>query len=81
MIPLKPAVYEVTGDEFAAELPVPVPLDVTSHAPGVQFAALSRIQERAGIRFVHSTGSERISNTRWRTCDYTYQAYRAAFGR
>lgn len=77
---LKSAVYEITGDELAAELPVPVPLDVTSHALCAQFTALSRIQERTAIRFVHSTVNEQVNNTPWRIGDYTHQAYRAAFG-
>ncbi|MGW6317633.1 hypothetical protein [Streptomyces sp. NPDC055099] len=77
---LKSAVYEMTGDELAAELPVPVPLDVTTHALCAQFTALSRIQERTGIRFVHSTVNEQLNDTPWRIGDYTHQAYRAAFG-
>ncbi|WP_327358014.1 hypothetical protein [Streptomyces sp. NBC_01304] len=77
---LKSAVYEMTGDELAAEIPVPVPVDVTSHALCAQFTALSRVQERTGIRFVHSTVNEHVNDTPWQIGDYTHQAYRAAFG-
>jgi hypothetical protein len=77
---LKSAVYELTGDEVAAELPVPVPLDVTSHALCAQFTALSRIQERTGHPFVHSTVNEHLLNTPYRSGDYTQQAYETAFG-
>ncbi|MFC7920848.1 hypothetical protein [Streptomyces cinereoruber] len=41
----KSALYELTGDELLAELPVPVPLDVTCHALCAQFTALSRVQQ------------------------------------
>ncbi|MDI3390643.1 hypothetical protein QIS99_31270 [Streptomyces sp. B-S-A8] len=77
---LKSAVYEATGDELAAEIPVPVPVDVTCHALCAQITALSRIQQRTGHPFVHSTVNEHINNTPWRSGDYTHQAYRAAFG-
>ncbi|BCM66786.1 hypothetical protein ACIP3A_12045 [Streptomyces tricolor] len=77
---LKTAVYEMTGDEVAAELPVPVPVDVTTHALCAQFTALSRVQQRTGHLFVHSTVNEHTNATPWRTGDYTHQAYRAAFG-
>lgn len=77
---IKTAVYELTGDEKAAELPVPVPIDVTSHALCAQFTALSRIQARTGHLFVHSTVNEYIVDTPWRCGDYTHQCYRAAFG-
>lgn len=77
---LKTAVYEMTGDERAAELPVPVPVDVTCHALCAQITALSRIQQRTGHLFVHSTVNEHANATPWRLGDYTHQAYRAAFG-
>ncbi|GAA2770519.1 hypothetical protein [Streptomyces showdoensis] len=77
---LKSAVYELTGDELAAELPVPVPLDVTTHALCAQFTALSRVQARTGHLFVHSTVNEHTVETPWRAGDYTHQAYRQAFG-
>lgn len=77
---LKTAVYELTGDELLAELPVPVPIDVTCHALCAQFTALSRIQQRTGHPFVHSTVNEHTNATCWDTGDYTHQAYEAAFG-
>jgi hypothetical protein len=77
---LKSAVYFMTADELAAEIPIPVPIDVTCHALMAQFTALSRIQERSGYLFVHSTVNEHTNDTPWRFGDYTHQAYRAAFG-
>jgi hypothetical protein len=77
---LKSAVYELTGDEVAAELPMPVPVDVTCHALLAQFTALSRVQQRTGHLFVHSTLHEHTVGTPWRLGDYTHQAYRAGFG-
>ncbi|WP_435059573.1 hypothetical protein [Streptomyces sp. bgisy060] len=77
---LKTAVYEMTGDELLAELPVPVPVDVTCHALCAQFTALSRVQQRTGHLFVHSTVNEHANATPWDTGDFTHQAYEAAFG-
>jgi Ni/Co efflux regulator RcnB len=78
---LKTAVYELTdGDELAAELPVPVPVDTAVHALCAQFTALSRVQERTGHRFVHSTVKEHEAGRAWRLGDYTHQAYRQTFG-
>lgn len=78
---LKTAVYELTGgDEVAAELPVTVPVDVAVHALTAQFTALSRVQQRTGHLFVHSTVHEHTVDTAWDFGDYTHQAYRAAFG-
>ncbi|QCX75476.1 hypothetical protein C9F11_08935 [Streptomyces sp. YIM 121038] len=77
---LKAAVYEMTGDELAAELPVPVPVDVTCHALCAQITVLSRVQARTGHLFVHSTVNEHANGTPWRLGDYTHQAYRLAYG-
>ncbi|MBX7471196.1 hypothetical protein K1Y80_34625 [Streptomyces sp. MAG02] len=77
---LKAAVFELTGDELLAELPVPVPIDVTCHALCAQFTALSRIQQRTGHLFVHSTVNEQVNATPWDTGDFTHQAYEMAFG-
>lgn len=77
---LKSAVYELTGDEVAAELPVSVPVDVSVHALTAQFTALSRVQQRTGRPFVHSTVNEHVVGTPWDVGDYTQQAYEAAFG-
>ncbi|MGA5598485.1 hypothetical protein ACPCSE_30045 [Streptomyces cellulosae] len=77
---VKTAVYELTGDEVAAELPVSVPVDVAIHALTAQFTALSRVQQRTGHPFVHSTVNEHVVDTPWRLGDYTHQAMREAFG-
>ncbi|WP_431776488.1 hypothetical protein [Streptomyces cucumeris] len=77
---LKTAVYEMTGNELLAELPVPVPVDVTCHALCAQFTVLSRVQQRTGHLFVHSTVNEHANATAWDTGDFTHQAYEAAFG-
>ncbi|NWF30159.1 hypothetical protein HW130_28535 [Streptomyces sp. PKU-EA00015] len=82
VLALKSAVYELTGgDEKAAELAQPVPVDVMSHALTAQFTVLSRIQDRTGIRFVHATDMEDgFAGGTWNPGDFTHQAYRAAFG-
>lgn len=72
--------YELTGgDEKAAELAQPVPVDVMSHALIAQFTVMSRIQDRTGIRFVHATDMEDgFAGGTWKPGDFTHQAYRAA---
>jgi hypothetical protein len=77
---LKTAVYELTGDELLAELPVPAPVDVTCHALCAQFTALSRVQQRTRHLFVHFTVNEHVNDTPWDSGDYTHQTYEAAFG-
>lgn len=77
---LKSALLTLTGDEVAAELPVSTPVDATCHALCAQFLPLSRIQQRTGHQFVHSTVNEHAVDTAWSFGDYTHQAYRAAFG-
>ncbi|MFC7796195.1 hypothetical protein [Streptomyces cinereoruber] len=77
---LKSAVYELTGDELLAELPAPVPLDVTCHALCAQFTVLSRVQQRTGHPFVHSTVNEQRNATAWDAGDFTHRAYELAFG-
>ncbi|MGV9884476.1 hypothetical protein [Streptomyces sp. NPDC003006] len=82
LMALKAAMYELTdGDEKAAELAQPVPVDVMSHALTAQFTVLSRIQERTGSRFVHATDMEDgFAGGTWNPGDFTHQAYRAAWG-
>lgn len=75
---LKAAVYKMTGDEQAAELPVPAAVDEMVHALAAQFTLLSRMQDRTGLRFVHMTDMEQGRG--WDFGDYTHQCYRAAFG-
>lgn len=77
---LKSAVYALTGDEVAAELPVPVPIDATCHALCAQFLVVSRIQTRTGYSFIHSTVNEHAVGTAWTTGDYTQETYELAFG-
>jgi hypothetical protein len=43
---LKAAVYELTGDENAAEIPIAVPVDEMTHAMIAQPQLLARIAER-----------------------------------
>ncbi|MFI1865784.1 hypothetical protein [Streptomyces jumonjinensis] len=75
---IKAAVYDMTDNEYAAEVPVAVPVDEMIHALAAQFTVLSRIQDRTGIRFVHATDREAIGQ--WDHGDYTHQVYRAAWG-
>ncbi|MEW2519625.1 hypothetical protein [Actinacidiphila alni] len=74
---LKAAVYEMTGDERAAEIPVAVPVDEMTHAMIAQPQLLARIAERIGVQVIHQTDQE---HTDWRAGDYTYQAYALAWG-
>lgn len=75
---LKMAVYEMTGSEDLAELPLPVPIDEMIHAQAAQFTVLSRMQERTGLRFVHATDREDIGS--YTPGDVTDRAYRIAWG-
>ncbi|MEU5160436.1 hypothetical protein AB0G74_12605 [Streptomyces sp. NPDC020875] len=79
---LKSAVFDLTdGNERAAELRLPVPVDVMSHALTAQFTLLCRMQERGGFRFVHMTDMEDgAGGGLWDHGDYTHQSYRLAFG-
>ncbi|MER5490148.1 hypothetical protein ACSMX9_13005 [Streptomyces sp. LE64] len=79
---LKSAVFALTdGDEEAAELPLPVPVDVMSHALMAQFTLLCRMQERGGFQFVHMTDMEEgPGGGAWDHGDYTHQCYKSAFG-
>ncbi|QDY79818.1 hypothetical protein [Streptomyces qinzhouensis] len=79
---LKSAVYALTdGNEAAAELPLPVPVDVMSHALTAQFTLLCRMQERGGFQFVHMTDMEEgPGGGSWDHGDYTHRCYREAFG-
>lgn len=74
---LKAAVYEMTGDERTAEIPVSVPVDEMTHAMIAQPQLLARITARVGVSIIHQTDQE---HTDWREGDYTHQAYRAAWG-
>ncbi|MYR19639.1 hypothetical protein [Streptomyces sp. SID6137] len=74
---LKAAVFEATGDERAAEIPVAVPVDEMTHAMIAQPQILARITARVGVQIIHQTDQE---HTDWTREDYTHQAYRAAWG-
>lgn len=74
---LKAAVFEITGDENAAEIPIAVPVDEMTHAMIAQPQLLARITDRVGIPVIHQSDQE---HTGWRENDYTHQAYRAAWG-
>ncbi|MEU9398613.1 hypothetical protein [Streptomyces sp. NPDC048242] len=74
---LKAAVYEMTGDEHAAEIPIAVPVDEMTHAMIAQPQLLARITARVGVAIIHQTDQE---HTDWRPGDYTDQVYRAAWG-
>jgi hypothetical protein len=74
---LKGAVYEATGDEHAAEIPIAVPVDEMTHAMIAQPQLLARIAERVGVSIIHQTDQE---HTDYTTGDYTHSAYVAAWG-
>lgn len=77
MLHLKAAVFELTGDENAAEIPIAVPVDEMTHAIIAQPQLLARIAERIGVRIIHQTDQE---HTDWTPGDYTDQAYTLAWG-
>jgi hypothetical protein len=72
---LKAAVFEMTGDENTAEIPIPIPVDEMTHAMIAQPQLLARISARVGSHIIHQTDQE---HTDWRTGDYTHRAYVAA---
>ncbi|MEU8619961.1 hypothetical protein [Streptomyces sp. NPDC048623] len=74
---LKAAVFEATGDERAAEIPVAVPVDEMTHAMIAQPQILARITARLGVQIIHQTDQE---HTDWSTGDYTHEAYALAWG-
>lgn len=74
---LKAAVYEMTGDENVAEVPIAIPVDEMTHAMIAQPQLLERITKRIGVQVIHQTDQEHVD---WRQEDYTHQAYRAAWG-
>lgn len=76
VLALKAAVFELSeGDETAAELMVPAPVDEMIHAVLAQHTLVVQLQHRLGIAFVHMTDQERFG---WQPDDYTEQCYRAA---
>lgn len=74
---LRAAVFEITGHEDLAQLPVAVPVDEMVHAVLLQSQLLGRIAERAELRVIHQTDRE---GDGYRVGDYTHQAYSLAWG-
>ncbi len=74
---LKAAVFEMTGDENAAEIPIAIPVDEMTHAMIAQPQILARITARIGAQIIHQTDQE---HTDYRVGDYTHQAYQLAWG-
>lgn len=74
VLALKAAVYDLTGDETAAELLVPSPIDEMVHAVLAQFTVMTRIQRDLGVTFVHATELERFTYNHGGLTDQYYQA-------
>jgi hypothetical protein len=74
---MKAAVFELTGDEKAAEIPIAIPVDEMTHAMIAQPQLLARITERVEVQIIHQTDQE---HTDWREGDYTHRAYTLAWG-
>lgn len=76
-IALKCAIYALTGDEKAAEIPIAVPVDEMMHACLAQTQILDRIEERQSIQVIHQTDQE---DTAWEPGSFTDACYRGAWG-
>lgn len=75
VLALKAAVFELTcGDEEAAELLVPAPVDEMVHAVLAQFTVMTRMQTDLGVVFPHATELERFTYTRGCRTDGYYAA-------
>lgn len=75
VLALKAAVFELTGgDEDAAELLVPAPVDEMVHAVLAQFTVMTRLQADLGVTFPHATELERFEYTRGCITDDYYAA-------
>lgn len=75
VLALKAAVFELTdGDEDAAELLVPAPVDEMVHAVLAQFTVMTRMQSELGVTFPHATELERFDYTRGCVTDEYYAA-------
>ena len=72
---LKAAVFEATdGDEKAAELLLPAPVDEMIHAVLAQFTVMTRIQNDLGVIFPHATENEEFRYERGGHTDDLYAA-------
>ncbi|MER6756605.1 hypothetical protein ABT235_20775 [Micromonospora echinofusca] len=75
VLALKAAVFELTGgDEEAAELLVPAPVDEMIHAVLAQFTLMTRMQTDLGVVFPHATELEEFTYTRGCVTDAYYAA-------
>lgn len=75
---LKTAVYELSsGDEEAAELIIPAPVDEMVHAILAQHTLARRLETETGLQLVHMTDRETFG---WARGDYTHRLYLAAWG-
>jgi hypothetical protein len=75
VLALKAAVFELSGgDEKAAELLVPSPIDEMVHAVLAQFTVMTKLQADLGIQFAHATELEEFTYTRGGITDNYYAA-------
>ncbi|MFF0099747.1 hypothetical protein ACFYO8_10470 [Micromonospora sp. NPDC005257] len=75
VLALKAAVFELSGgDEEAAELLVPAPVDEMIHAVLAQFTLMSRMQRDLGVTFPHATELEEFTYARGCLTDAYYAA-------
>ncbi|MDZ5447067.1 hypothetical protein U2F26_30845 [Micromonospora sp. 4G57] len=75
VLALKAAVFELSGgDEQAAELLVPAPVDEMIHAVLAQFTLMSRMQGDLQVVFPHATELEEFTYTRGCITDVYYAA-------
>ncbi|MFI6761142.1 hypothetical protein ACIBF5_18590 [Micromonospora sp. NPDC050417] len=75
VLALKAAVYDLTGgDEQAAELLVPDPVDEMIHAVLAQFTLMTKLQTDLGLLFPHATELESYTYTRGCVTDDYYAA-------
>lgn len=75
VLALKAAVFDLTGgDELAAELLVPDPVDEMIHAVLAQFTVMTRMQADLGVQFPHATELESYTYTRGCVTDDYYRA-------
>ncbi len=75
VLALKAAVFELTeGDERAAELLVPAPVDEMVHAVLAQFTVMTEMQADLELTFPHATELERFDYDRGCITDAYYQA-------
>lgn len=72
VLALKAAVYDLTGDERAAELLVSLPVDEMVHAIIAQAGLCKRIFDRLHLTCVHQTDHEEFG---WGWGDYTEECY------